>query len=379
MAGPGAEGEKLTLIFFDCPGARLNEPPPASRENGLERLLASTLPSSVAVEVDRFVIVMDWVEFAPTRTSLKSTGFGLTSRLITGGTAVPVIDTLVGPGGLLALWVMTRVPENVVGTVTEGEENLRTTGRDFPGPKLNGPPPLNTENGLERLLVSTLPVKVPNGDKFVIVRVWVGNCPEVTLPKSTGAGATAMVIEGIPVPLTDTFVPPPEPLCVMTRVPENTVVVATGGGEKLTTTDLDCPGDKTNEPPPLTTVNGLVRLVASTFPVRLPVEVDRLVRVRIWVADLPLTTSSKLSEPGLTEALITGANPAPSNVTMVGLARLFALCVMDNVPEEDTPAVVGVKLRVTLRDCPGDRLKSPPPLITVNKLLEGVVLIVPVS
>ena len=57
--------------------------------------------------------------------------------------------------------------------------------------------------------------------------------------------------------------------------------------------------------------------------------------------------------------------PAPLNGIWVGLIGSVALCVMLRV-SKDAPATAGEKLTVTICDCPGGKLKGPPPL-TIEK------------
>ena len=57
--------------------------------------------------------------------------------------------------------------------------------------------------------------------------------------------------------------------------------------------------------------------------------------------------------------------PTPPNGILVGLACSVALCVMMRV-SKDAPATAGEKLTVTICDCPGGKMKGPPPL-TIEK------------
>jgi len=93
----------------------------------------------------------------------------------------------------------------------------------------------------------------------------------------------------------------------------------TEDGEKLTMMDRDFPGSRLNEPPPVATVNGLERLLVSMFPSSKPVEVGRLVMIRVWLVAAPTTTLLKFAGLGLTSILTTGAAPVPPNGTVVGL------------------------------------------------------------
>jgi hypothetical protein len=87
------------------------------------------------------------------------------------------------------------------------------------------------------------------------------------------------------------------------------VEVLSATGEKLILTCLDWPGGRLNEPPPLTTKNGLERF--PTVPSKESVELDKLVMVRVWVATWPTTTSPKLREVKLTSILILADTPFP--------------------------------------------------------------------
>lgn len=212
---------------------------------------------------------------------------------------------------------------------------------------------------------------------MVTVRVWKDDWPTVTLPKSTRVGLMEISLAGTPVPFTVTLVAPPEALCVISSVSEKVVDVVTGGGEKLTTTDFDLPGGRTNEPPPLTTVKGLERLVESTFPVKSSVELDRLVIVRVWRADFPPMTSSKLRGLGLTEILMTGFIPVPDRPTLKEVPLEQPEQLMLRLSEE-TLAEDGLKAITTAFDCPGPRLNPPPPLRIENGAARLLASTVPV-
>jgi len=320
---PREDGEKRTVTDFDFPGERLKSPPPLITKKGSERLPVSTVAFNVPVEIDRFVIVMVWTADWPTATPLKSAGLGLTSMAMIGGTAVPVISTLRGLLSFVALCVRDNAWAK---EPAEVGEKLTTTFFDCPTARLNGPPPLMTENGLESVPIS--PSKVPTEvDRFVIVRVCVGDCPTVTSPKSMGEGFTDRLMAGTPVPIKETdvgllkFVA----LWVTDSVPEK----GPGNvGVKLTTTFFDWPIPKLNEPAPLTTENGPDKL--STLPSITPVEVDKFVMVMVWVAALFTITSPKSTGVGAIDRL-TAATPVPTKDTSLGLVRFVALWVMDNV------------------------------------------------
>ncbi len=97
-AAPAAVGENLTVTVTDCPGVRLNAPPPLTTENGAVK--APTLPVSVALEVAWFMMVIIWSEGEPTVTFPKLTDAGLIDMLITGAaTPVPLNEMLTGLEG----------------------------------------------------------------------------------------------------------------------------------------------------------------------------------------------------------------------------------------------------------------------------------------
>ena len=91
----------------------------------------------------------------------------------------PLSATNKGLFWFAALCVMERTAEAVPAIVGE---NCIVTVTDWPGAKLNAPPPLTTENGAER--VPTSPVNaVFELAWFVIVMFWFEDCPTVTFPK----------------------------------------------------------------------------------------------------------------------------------------------------------------------------------------------------
>ena len=63
-AGPAVVGENCTVTVTDCPGDRLNAPPPLTIEKGAEGV--PTLPVKAAVELDWLVIVIVWLGDCPT-------------------------------------------------------------------------------------------------------------------------------------------------------------------------------------------------------------------------------------------------------------------------------------------------------------------------
>ncbi len=66
---------------------------------------------------------------------------------------------------------------------------------DWPGSKLNAPPPLITENGAVR--ASTFPVNVAGEPgSLVMVTVSFAACPTSTLPKLTLMGVTEILMTG---------------------------------------------------------------------------------------------------------------------------------------------------------------------------------------
>ena len=85
-ADPATVGENRTVTVTDCPGIKLNAPPPLIIENG-ERIGArgvgmETLPVNVAVEIASFVMVIIRSEDDPTLTFPKSREVGLTDMLM---------------------------------------------------------------------------------------------------------------------------------------------------------------------------------------------------------------------------------------------------------------------------------------------------------
>jgi hypothetical protein len=81
-------------------------------------------------------------------------------------------------------------------------------------------------------------------------------------------------------------------------------------GEKLMVTDLDWPGDKLKDPPPLAMENGLVR--EPTLPSSKPVEVEELVRVKVCLIVCPTAILPKSTGVGLIDILI-NSTPLPVN------------------------------------------------------------------
>ena len=63
-AGPAVVGENWTVTVTDCPGAKVNAPPPLTTENGAKRV--PTFPVNAAVELAWLAIVMLWFEDCPT-------------------------------------------------------------------------------------------------------------------------------------------------------------------------------------------------------------------------------------------------------------------------------------------------------------------------
>ena len=60
-----------------------------------------------------------------------------------------------------------------------------------------------------------------------------------------------------------------------------------------------------------------------------------------------------------------GPIPVPLSGTVMGLVSFVALCVMERFAEP-APAVVGENWTVMGIDCPGVRLKAPPPVTIEN-------------
>ena len=58
----------------------------------------------------------------------------------------------------------------------------------------------------------------------------------------------------------------------------------------------------------------------------------------------------------------------PDSGTFIGLGAFVALWVMINVPFFVPLGAEGLKLTVTNLDCPGERLKEPPPLTIVKSV-----------
>jgi len=130
-------------------------------------------------------------------------------------------------------------------------------------------------------------------------------------------------------------------------------------GAKLMRIAREVPGGRLNVPPPLITENGLGRPLVSTFPSRVPVEVGKLVIVRVWVGARPGSrreastgTVPKSTGTGLMARLVAGA-PTPFKVTVqfvalttVQFVTVVALCVRDSVCVKD-PGDVGEKLTTT--------------------------------
>ena len=105
---------------------------------------------------------------------------------------VPLIEILLGLVWFVASWVMERLAE--VGPAVVGE-NRTVTVTDWPGAKLNAPPPLTTEKGGKR--DPTFPVNTPvELASFMIVIVWLANCPTSIFPKLRPAGAIDMLMTG---------------------------------------------------------------------------------------------------------------------------------------------------------------------------------------
>lgn len=330
-SAPTEVGAKRTPMRKDFPGPRLNGPAPITTEKGLAGL--PTVPVRGAVEVGRFVRVRGRTRDLPTTTLLNSKGSGLTRILITGDAPVPftvtvqlVAVTAVQPVTFVALWVRVNVSEN--GPRVVGEKSI-TTLIDCLGARLNEPPPLDTEKGLARLLVSIVPVMISGeADRFVRTMICLDSPPTGILPKLNGEGFTARTTRGTPVPfkvtvqlveLTAVQLVTLVALCVMDSVcvkdPEDV-------GEKPTTTGWDSPGASSNVtfPGP---ENGLEK--EPRVPVSFPVELDRLMIVKTCLGDLPATTSSKFTGLGLTSIWITGGIPLPDKDTFTGLPGLEAL------------------------------------------------------
>ena len=89
----------------------------------------------------------------------------------------------------MALCVIKRSPE---AAPAAAGEKLTVTNIDWPGVKVNGPPPLTTENGAAR--APTLPVNAAvEPGSLVMVTVWFWDCPTVTFPKFKLAAVTEML------------------------------------------------------------------------------------------------------------------------------------------------------------------------------------------
>ena len=80
------------MTDVECPDARLNDPPPLTRENGAERV--PTLPVKVSVELDGFVMVMVWSDDSPSVTLPKSIPGGVTEILTTVGAKTLTTPTM---------------------------------------------------------------------------------------------------------------------------------------------------------------------------------------------------------------------------------------------------------------------------------------------
>jgi hypothetical protein len=194
-----AVGAYRIVTVLDLPGGRLNVPPPLATEKGARGM--PMVPSKIPVEFESLVRVMVWVADWLTGTLPKSTDKGLIDKLIV-STPVPVNETLHVPGvlqfELVALWVMDKVAVAV--PKATGEKPIWIC-LDWPGGRLNEPPPLITKNGLERF--PTVPSRESvEFDKFVILRVWVAAWPTTTSPKLTEVRLTSrLILADTPFPL----------------------------------------------------------------------------------------------------------------------------------------------------------------------------------
>jgi len=100
----------------------------------------------------------------------------------------------------VALWVMGSDPANIP---PEDGEKPTTMDVDFPGARLNPPPPLTTEKGPEGSPTFPVNAAVEVGS-FAMVRVWVSDLPRGMVPKFTEVALIERLITMIPVPITGT-------------------------------------------------------------------------------------------------------------------------------------------------------------------------------